>query len=126
MSNIKSILLVEDDPGVRAMIVDFLSPAAYKVTEVDSVSAALEELETDQSFDAVILDFWLGKEHAVSIVDSIRLHLIGTPVIMISGGNGKMDLEMTKAISDVSGAFVFLQKPFRKADLLDVVASAIG
>ena len=36
------------------------------------------------------------------------------------------DLETTQAIADISGAVAFLQKPFRKNDLLAAVASALA
>ena len=47
------------------------------------------------------------------------------PIIIVSGGNGRMHLEKAEAISDASGAVVFLQKPPHKKDLLDVVTAAI-
>lgn len=122
MSNPKKILLVDDDPDIRAMICAFLAPKEYEITQAEDVSAALHELSRGQTFDLAILDFWLGKDHAVSIIDSIRSKASDIPVMVISGGNGSMDLEITAAISDASGALAFLQKPFRKADLIGAVA----
>lgn len=125
MKSRKRILLVEDDPDIRAMIAGFLPPIDYEIVEAGDVSVANKELTNGQTFDLAILDFWLGNDHAVSIMDTIASegHM---PVIMISGGNKQMDLEKTQAISDVSGAVVFLQKPFRKADLIEAVTSALS
>ena len=120
----KRILLVDDDPEIRAMIVAFLASTDCEITEAPDVASAKDALSSDQSFDLAIIDFWLGKHHAVSIIDLIQCDTTGVPVIVISGGNGRMDLEKTQAISDVSGAIVFLQKPFRKSDLLNAVASS--
>jgi len=125
MSNQKRILLVEDDPDIRAMITAFLAPTDCEVTETDNVDVAMRELANGRSFDLAILDFWLGNIHTVAIMDAIQSKVREVPIIIISGGNGSMDLERTEAISDVSGAVMFLQKPFRKADLLAAVASAI-
>ena len=104
MNHPKRILLVEDDPAMRAMVAAFLGSTDCEITEADNVSVAMHELSNGKSFDVVIVDFWLGKNHAVSVMDLIASQSGSLPVIVISGGNGKMDLEKTEAISDVSGA----------------------
>ena len=125
MSKHKKILLVDDDPDIRELISLFLASEPYDIVESSDVPAALQSLSSYGPFDLVILDFWLGQDHAVSVIDKIRSKDQSTPVIMISGGNRRMDLESTAAISDISGAVVFLQKPFQKATLLDAVNSAL-
>jgi two-component system phosphate regulon response regulator OmpR len=123
--NPKRILVVDDDPSIREMIASFLEALDYEIIEATDVASAMHELSKDAPFDLVILDFWLGKNHAVSIMDSIAFEGRDLPLIIISGGNGRMDLEKTEAISDVSGAIVFLPKPFHKAKFMDVVTSAL-
>jgi DNA-binding NtrC family response regulator len=125
MNTLKRVLIVDDDPDVRTMITAFLSPGAFQVIEAGDLAAALHELSTGAPIDLAILDFWLGQDHAVSIMDAIRSSGLDAPIIMISGGNRSMDLEATEAISDISGAVAFLQKPFRKAIFLDAVKSAL-
>lgn len=120
-----NILLVDDDPDIRALIATILSPMNANVIQASSVAEALTELSSDQPFDLAILDFWLGKQHAVSIMDSITATRPDLPIIMISGGNRTVDLEVTEAISKISGAVTFLQKPFQKATLIDAIASAL-
>ena len=125
MNTPKRVLLVDDDPDIRAMIAAMLSQEAYEITEAESASVAINELNTAGPFDLAILDFWLGKNHSVSIMDEMAAKGANVPIIMISGGNRSMDLELTEAISDISGAVVFLQKPFQKTILLDAVRSAL-
>ncbi|MEL6883819.1 MAG: response regulator [Pseudomonadota bacterium] len=125
MKTRKRVLLVEDDPDIRSLVSAFLSEQDHDLTTVENVPAALEALSTAPPFDLAILDFWLGSGHAVSIMDAIRSSGRALPVVIISGGNSKMDLEATEAISAISGAVVFLQKPFRKAVLLDAVATSL-
>ena len=125
MNNPKRILIVEDDPDVREMIAAMLAQTDFEITSVDSIDTAMGELSNGQSFDLAVLDFWLGKNHSVGLMDSIKSKMRDVPIIVISGGNGSMDLEKTEAISDISGAVTFLQKPFRKADLIAAVKSAI-
>jgi len=124
MKSIKRILLVDDDPEIREIIAGFLSSTDFEVVEASDVETAQLELAKGVPFDLAILDFWLGKNHAVTIMDLVISKSYSIPVIIVSGGNGRMDLEKTEAISDISGAVMFLQKPFQKNDLLDAVAAA--
>lgn len=126
MTTLRKILLVDDDPDIREMIATFLASEPYEIVEASDVPAALHSLSTDGPFDLAILDFWLGQDHSVSVIDMIRSTEQSTPVIMISGGNRRMDLESTAAIADISGAVVFLQKPFQKATLIEAVNSALS
>ncbi len=121
----KRILLVDDDPHIRPIIATFLTSEAYDVIEAKDVSTAAYNLYSTAPFDLAIVDFWLGKDHAISILDMITSNGLDVPVIVISGGNKTMALEVTAAVSDISGAVVFLQKPFQKSTLLEAVASAL-
>lgn len=125
MSSPKRILLVEDDPEIRCLIVGFLTAGAFEVIEADSVSAAMQKLSSDGPFDLAILDFWLGRNHAISIMDAIVADYDDLPIVMISGGSRKLDLAATESVSAISGARAFLQKPFRKAEFLKAVDAAM-
>lgn len=125
MSTAKRILLVEDDPDILDLVSSFLAAEDYELTMAEGVEQALDELSKPPAFDLAILDFWLGRDHAVAIMDALRANGRDLPVIIISGGNSRMDLEATEAISAISGAVVFLQKPFRKGVLLDAVATSL-
>ncbi|MGC1504916.1 MAG: response regulator [Sulfitobacter sp.] len=121
----KKILLVEDDPDIREMMLAFLLSEPFDIVEAATIPSARQSLSSEGPFDLAILDFWLGQDHAVSIIDMIRSDEGNTPVIVISGGNDRLDLEATAAIADVSGAVTFLQKPFKKVTLLDAVTAAL-
>lgn len=121
----KQILLVEDDPEVRKLIVQFLTRDGNEVVEASGLDQARQVLSERSDIDLAILDFWLGTETAVGLMDDLRSALQGVPIVIISGGHPMADLETTQAIADFSGAVAFLQKPFRKMDLLNAVAAAL-
>lgn len=125
MNTPKRVLLVEDDSDLLKIIAAFLSSAGYDVVDADNSSTALNSLSNDKPFDVAIVDFWLGKEHAVSIMDAIKSNGFAVPIIIISGGNESMALESTEAIADISGAASFLKKPFEKSALLRAVEAAL-
>ncbi|MDO8795178.1 MAG: response regulator, partial [Vicinamibacterales bacterium] len=53
-----SILIVDDEPGVRSALSGVLRDEGYDVASVDSGEACLERVATEP-FDVVILDVWL-------------------------------------------------------------------
>ncbi len=120
------ILLVEDDPAVRHLIVQFLTRDGATVHEAETLEEARGILRDRSDISLAILDFFLGSDNAVALMDDLRADLAGLPILIISGGNSATDLETTQAIADISGAVAFLQKPFRKKDLLAAVANALA
>lgn len=120
------ILLVEDDAAVRHLIVQFLTRDGATVHEAETLEQARGILRDRSDISLAILDFFLGYDNAVGLMDDLRADLAGLPILIISGGSAATDLETTQAIADISGAVAFLQKPFRKDDLLAAVASALA
>ncbi len=121
----KRVLLIEDDPQVRRTIVGFLQSGEFRVHEADSVEAATKIVCSGAQFDVGVVDFWLGHGNAVPLLDLIREKLPSIPLILISGGGGHLDLEATKAVGEISGMTLFMQKPFRKSELIEALASIV-
>lgn len=119
------ILLVEDDPEISKLIVQFLKRDGAEIIAASGLEQARQILSERTDFDLAIVDFWLGQVTAVALIDELRVNRRDVPVVIISGGNPITDLETTQAIADLSGAVAFLQKPFRKAELLDAVATSL-
>ena len=53
-----SVLIVDDEPGIRESLTDVLEDEGYRVESVGSGEACLETLPTGK-FDVVLLDIWL-------------------------------------------------------------------
>ena len=121
----KRILLVEDDAAVCDLLAEFLTSQDFGVVQASNVDTALAALGTDGPFDLAVLDFWLEDTTAIPIMDALASHGRRTPVIAISGGNEIIDMEAVQALSDISGAVTFLQKPFAKETLIDAVTAAL-
>ena len=121
----KKVLLIEDDPQVRKTIAGFLQSSEFHVHEADSVEAAIRILDSGAQFDVGVVDFWLGHGNAVPLLDLIREKSADIPLVLISGGGGNLDLEATKAVGEISGITIFLQKPFRKSELIEALASLV-
>ncbi len=116
------ILIVDDEDDIRFLLQGILDDEGYKTSIAASSKEALK-LFSENSFDAIILDVWLqeGSSDGLNILNKIIEDKPGTPVIMISGHS---TIEI--AVSAIkSGAYDFIEKPFKTERLLVMVKRAI-
>src|SRR2546428_8144738 len=79
-----SILLVDDEPGVRSALGGVLRDEGYEVDAVDSGEACLERLGR-QAYDVVVLDIWLPGMDGLATFARLPERQNESPVGMISG-----------------------------------------
>jgi len=114
-----SILVVENDPGVRETTTDMLRETGYSVTEAADGIEGLQHL-SEKTFDVVILDVRLPRLDGPAVLDVLH---VPPPVILISAF-GYLDENELRARFG-SKVFAFLQKPISPGHLLAVVADAL-
>jgi DNA-binding response OmpR family regulator len=114
MSMKRSILVVEDDLQVRAMIGAMLDIAGFEVIEVEDGRAALSLLR-DQSIDLLITDLRLPEMDGGTLVSRARAdeRLTGLPVLVLSG--------YTDTATQPVPADRVIVKPFEMTELVDAV-----
>jgi DNA-binding NtrC family response regulator len=113
------ILVVDDQPDVRAMISMLLRVNHFEVIEAENAVSALRAFETT-TFDGVIVDIFLGDACGLDLVSAMRQRAPGLPVVAVSGMATVDAVSRPSDLADV----VCLQKPFRPAELLRAVSSA--
>jgi len=111
------ILLIDDDADLVELFADMLSHDGFKVSTAETFQAGIDLIRNGFVPDAMIVDFWIGNEDPVGFLDAVKAEHPDIPFLIISGGRDALSLEMTQAVAEISGAVVFLQKPFRRADL---------
>src|SRR6266567_6184263 len=115
-----SILLVDDEPGVRSALGGVLRDEGYEVDAVDSGEACLERLG-QQTYDVVVLDIWLPGMDGLATFARMRERQIESQVVMISGhANIETAVKATKM-----GAFDYLEKPLSLDKTAIVIRNAI-
>ena len=115
-----SILIVDDEPGVRTALGGVLRDEGYEVDAVESGEACLERL-TRQAFDVVVLDIWLPGMDGLATLSRMRERQIDTQVVVISGhGNVENAVRAIKM-----GAFDFVEKPLSLEKTVLVVRNAL-
>ena len=107
-----SILIIDDDFGIRNSIHEFIGMAGYKSFKTSSAEEALEILKTN-TIHVVITDIRLPGMNGLELTDLIK-NSYDTDVIVITGYVG--DYSYEEAIN--KGASDFVSKPIRFEELL--------
>lgn len=119
MAESTTVMVVDDDPGVRELLEDYLSGNGYAVVLADS-GAAMRERLADTVPDVVLLDVNLPGEDGLSLARHVREHHdIG--IIMVSGAGETVD----RIIGLEVGADDYLSKPFDLRELRARVKSVL-
>lgn len=115
-----TILLVEDDGAVRAMLAEVLRLEGYRIVEADTGASALHLAETTVP-DLIVTDILMDDIDGVELIGRIRQHLPAVPIISMSGG-GRIGAAYYLDISEQLGANAAFQKPFDNDALLAAIA----
>ena len=113
------ILVVDDQKDVRAMICMVLRVNHFEVVEAANAATALKVFG-EEDFDVAIVDIFLDDSNGLDLVASLRERTPNVPVVAVSG----MTAFDGAAMSDDLARVVYLQKPFRPAELMRAVAAA--
>ncbi|MGE5326175.1 MAG: sigma-54-dependent transcriptional regulator [Deltaproteobacteria bacterium] len=101
-----SVLIVDDEPGIRESLTGVLRDEGYKTDAVSSGEECLDALRA-RHFDLVMLDIWLPGIDGLDTLEKINALPHPPTVIMISGhGTIETAVRATKL-----GAFDFIEKP---------------
>src|SRR6478752_7736267 len=115
-----SVLIVDDEPGVRSALSGVLRDEGYQVDAVESGEACLELLGR-QPFDVVVLDVWLPGMDGLATLTRMRERQVESQVVIISG-HGSVEAAV-RAIK--MGAFDFVEKPLSLDKTVLVVRNAL-
>lgn len=116
---IPTILVVEDDAENRAAMIKVLEAAGYKTLETDNGQQALDII-TDEGVDILVTDLRLPIMDGVELLKRAKAIAQEIEIIMVTG-HGTVEIAV-EAIKE--GAYDFITKPVKKAQLLRAVEKA--
>jgi two-component system nitrogen regulation response regulator NtrX len=115
-----TILIVDDEPGVRSALGGVLRDEGYAVEAVGSGEECLERV-TRGAVDLIMLDVWLPGMDGLATFARLRERQVDAQVVIISGhGNIESAVRAIKM-----GAFDFVEKPLSLDKTVLVVANAL-
>src|SRR5512145_2509199 len=115
-----SVLIVDDEAGVRSALSGVLRDEGYAVDAVDSGEACLDRV-VRTPYDVIVLDIWLPGMDGLATLARLRERRVDSPVVMISGhGNIESAVRAIKM-----GAFDFVEKPLSLDKTVLVIGNAV-
>jgi two-component system nitrogen regulation response regulator NtrX len=120
MSN-AHILVVDDEPDIRAVVKDILEDEGFEVSLAENAEEA-RRARRDRRPDLILLDIWMPDTDGISLLKEwSQGEDLAVPVIMISGhGTVETAVEATRL-----GAYDFIEKPLSLAKLLVTIERAL-
>lgn len=109
----KTLLLVEDEPGLVMMLSDLLEAEGYSV-EVAGDGQIATNLACQKSYTVIILDVMLPVKNGFDVCRDLRQRGITTPILMLTARVQLID----KVLGLKLGADDYLTKPFESPELL--------
>jgi len=113
------VLVVDDDPSIRQMVVDYLSDNEIQVTALSS-GREIADVTAHRMIDLLILDLKLPGENGMDIARRIRADS-NMPIIMLTARKEEADRVMALEL----GADDYLTKPFSPRELLARIRSLL-
>lgn len=109
----RSILLIEDEPGLVLTLKDRLTREGYEVDAAQDGNAGLAAAMRGQA-DLIILDLMLPGRSGLDICRDLRQKGIETPILMLTARGQTVD----KVLGLKLGADDYMTKPFEMPELL--------
>ena len=110
------ILVADDEPHIRRVLVTILANAGFTVREARDGAEALDALESGAHVDFFILDLMMPRASGMDVLARIRSHPVHrhAPVVILTAKGQDTDRDA----AFLAGADDFLTKPFSPKKLL--------
>jgi CheY-like chemotaxis protein len=118
-----SILVVDDEPGIRELLCLMLEAAGHTVTSAEDGIEAPKVLAS-REVDVVITDLLMPERDGLEFITEIRKKHPKLKIIAMSGG-GHIARDSYLRIAKNFGAHVLLEKPFSQAGVLEAIQTAL-
>lgn len=117
--NLQRVLVVEDEPKIAALLVDYLVHAGFGTRTVDDGNAVLAVLREWQP-DAVLLDVMLPGKDGLSVCREIRAFST-VPILMVTARSEEID----RLLGLEFGADDYILKPFSPREVVARVKAVL-
>ena len=114
LSGMSTILVVDDEPGVRESLTTALELEGFDVSSVDNGLKALMELRDRDDYDAVVLDVSMPYVDGLETCRRLRAGGNGVPILMLTARDAVDD----RVAGLEAGADDDLPKPFALRELV--------
>jgi DNA-binding NtrC family response regulator len=117
----KTILLVDDEPEIRTILVEFLQKSGYKVIPKPDAESALSVINEKRRVDLVITDFRMPGMDGPEFIDALKKTSPSLPVIMLTAFGSVASYIQCRS----KGVFEYVNKPVRAGEFRRIVQAAL-
>jgi CheY-like chemotaxis protein len=114
-----SILIVDDEPGIRELLSMILESAGHSVVVAEDGMEAPKVMASRQ-IDVVITDLLMPERDGLEFITEIRSKHPTVKIVAMSGG-GHIARDSYLRIAKNFGAHYLLEKPFSQAGVLSAI-----
>ncbi len=114
------ILFADDNADICELVQTLLHSAGFRVSTSDNAADVLRRVATE-SFDALILDYWMPEATGIELCRQIRTFDQSTPILICSGAVSEADREA----GVLAGAQGYIRKPCNSAQLIGALRSVL-
>ncbi|MBF0185099.1 MAG: response regulator [Magnetococcales bacterium] len=119
-----TILVIDDDPGVRYLVKSILEDAGYTVLLAHGGEEGLKMFD-QRRIALVITDILMPGTDGLAVIRELLSRDPETRVIALSGGGMILTSETSLQIARKMGAFRTMAKPFTRKELLELVTEVL-
>ncbi|HLJ63186.1 MAG TPA: ATP-binding protein, partial [Stellaceae bacterium] len=116
----KTILVVDDDAGVRKLAASGLADRGYRVVEAETGSIALSLLDKHADIALLLIDFAMPMMNGVEAASRARALRPDLPILYMTG---YADTQLLRSAADAGS---ILEKPFRISSLVAKIEDVLG
>lgn len=119
-----SVLVVDDDSGVRGVVSRFLGSAGYEVREASTGREGMAAYR-ERTADLVITDMYMPDSDGIDVIMRLRADFPHIRIVAMTGGGVRDEGKVLEG-AEHAGALCTLRKPFDRESLLRAVADTLG
>lgn len=114
-----TVLLVEDERDTREILAKTVERASWRCVVAADATSAIDRVRDEPAVDVVVTDVVLGKDDrgGLRLLSALRARGVRAPVVVITAF---ADVDRVKSALN-EGASYLLEKPFRAAELVEVI-----
>jgi two-component system response regulator HydG len=121
-NEIKTILVVDDEPENRRIYSEILSDLGYKVIDEPDGASALSDIRQGGKIDLVITDYKMPGMNGLELAATLRNILPSIPVLMLTAYASIENYLQSLSL----GVFEYINKPVGRMELIRIVRMALN
>lgn len=114
------VLVVDDDPEVRHILIQALRRKSLVIDEADNGRGAIELLR-EHAYSVVLLDILMPDVNGFDVLDAIDAEALNAPVVLVVSGADRNLLDRL----DSQRIHGIVRKPFDPVEIAAVVAACV-